>query len=522
MLFTEAIEKIGGQTPIGSALNTEQWREVPAALRENAFFSATIEDVRFLQGAKDVIGDFLSGNKATLESGETILKAGSRAEFVKQMQEFAIARGLGPLDPKDAGGLKDIRSETRLSLIFNTKTTQAKEFGYWKQGQDPDVLDEFPAQRFIREADVTTPRAIHQQNEGVVRLKSDLGFWLAMNSPAIGGFGVPWGPWGFNSGMGVEDVDRDEAESLGLISPGEKARPVDGEFNDKLQASVQGIDEDLREQLRDAFGEQIEVDGDVVKWRGPSGPAPAKPEVPQGTQPAPVIEEAAPAVPEPTTLGDVLQQTGLLTKAKATATDMTRLVNELKETAPLKHTDVLNSLSAKTHEAKQIVRGHLDEFLSFFPPKLVDSLPRLKVTVRAGLSDLGQYSPGGNLLIRAGLAPEEARRVMFHELMHWVHREGPQWYRDLIRQHFEERTAGEALIKLPGYGVPGKKDQWYEVYAGRIYPWEVLPDGTPRPIGLEVPTRYIEWLTHSPEAQAVLWNDPKFRETMQLVLTRLF
>jgi len=291
MLFEEAIEKIGAQTPIGSKLNTEQWREVPLALRENAFFSATIEDARFLQSGKNLLGDFLSGAREKLPNGQTALKAGSRAEFVKQMQEFATARGLGPLDPKDAGGLKDITSQTRLSLIFNTKTTQAKEFGYWKQGQDPDVLDEFPAQRFIREADVTTARAIHQQNEGVVRLKSDLDFWMAMNSPSIGGFGVPWGPWGFNSGMGVEDVDRAEAEALGLISPGEKAQPMERDFNDKLQASAQGLDEDMRAKLREAFGDQVEIDGDAVKWKGTAAP--------RGTMPAP---EPSSIEPVPSTI----------------------------------------------------------------------------------------------------------------------------------------------------------------------------------------------------------------------------
>ncbi|HMJ88759.1 MAG TPA: hypothetical protein VK530_03025, partial [Candidatus Acidoferrum sp.] len=82
MLFEEAIEKIGAQTPIGSKLNTEQWREVPLALRENAFFSATIEDARFLQSGKNLLGDFLSGAREKLPNGQTALKAGSRAEFV--------------------------------------------------------------------------------------------------------------------------------------------------------------------------------------------------------------------------------------------------------------------------------------------------------------------------------------------------------------------------------------------------------------------------------------------------------
>ena len=271
-LFKEAVRKLGRRSPVGSRLNSEEWSRVPLALRERAFFSSRIESARFLQGAQDFLGDFLAGNKAGILGPDgrerTGLKAGSRAQFVKELREFAAANGLGPLDPDDAGTLKDITSEKRLSLIFNTQTQAAHDYGYWKQGQDADVINEFPAQRFIRETDVAKPRPIHQQNEGVVRLKTDLDFWMAMNSPAIGGFGVPWGPWGFNSGMGVEDVDRDEAERLGLIQKGQRVKPADKDFNERLQASVRNLDDQAVSWLREAFGDQVEFEKDTIKWKG--------------------------------------------------------------------------------------------------------------------------------------------------------------------------------------------------------------------------------------------------------------
>lgn len=289
MRFDEAVDKIGGQTIVGSTLNTEQWREVPIGLRDNAFFSATVENARFLQRAKDTLGDFLTGAKETLANGETLFKAGGRSDFVKQLQAFAVAEGMGPLKDGASGGLQDISSQRRLELIFDTKTQQAADYGYWKQGQDPDVLDEFPAQRFIREADVQKPRPLHQQNEGVVRLKSDLEFWVAMNSPLIGGFGVPWGPWGFNSGMGVEDVDRAEAESMGLLTPGQPVAPVDKDFNEQLQASTAGLDPALLDTLRESFGDQVEFDGDSVRWRAATAAAPQPGALP-GALPTPAPE----------------------------------------------------------------------------------------------------------------------------------------------------------------------------------------------------------------------------------------
>lgn len=266
--FAEALEKLGQRVVVASKLDSEGWSQLPLALRERAFWSATIESVRVLQGMRGGIDDFLSGARETLPNGEVALKSGSRAEFVKQFAALAEAEGVGPADPDDVGGLKDIRSEARLSLIWRTQVEAAQAYGTWKQGQDPDVLNEFPAQRFIREQEVKQPRPVHQMNIGVVRLKSDLDFWMAMNDPSFGGFGVPWGPWGFNSGMGVEDVDRDEAERLGLIAAGERAKPVDKDFNDRLEASARGIDGDLIDVLKQEFGDQLSVEGDRLKWRG--------------------------------------------------------------------------------------------------------------------------------------------------------------------------------------------------------------------------------------------------------------
>ena len=40
--------------------------------------------------------------------------------------------------------------------------------------------------------------------------------------------------------------------------------------------------------------------------------------------------------------------------------------------------------------------------------------------------------------------------------------------------------------------------------------------------GLEVPTKYIEWLAMDPDDMSDWWRKTKFRETMQLVLQSLF
>jgi hypothetical protein len=264
MPFAEAIQKLGGQSPIGAVLSSSEWSDLPVELRENAFFSANVESLRFLQNAQNSIGDYLAGNVKTLEDGQTLLATGSRAAFVDQMQKLLAKMGV----ERGEGDIKDITSEARLGLIFDIKTQQAGDYGYWRQGMDPDVLNEFPASRFIRVKAVKEPRQLHERFQNQVYLKTDPIWWLEINQD----FGVPWGPWGWGCGHDVEDVDRDEAEELGLIKRGEclSVAPLlkkFGSFNSNLQASVAGIAAELLEKIKQVFGNQIQIEGDGIKWR---------------------------------------------------------------------------------------------------------------------------------------------------------------------------------------------------------------------------------------------------------------
>jgi hypothetical protein len=262
MPFQEALDKLGSQTPIGAALSASEWSDLPLELRESAFFSANVESLRFLQEMQDSITDFIAGNTKTLPDGQTLLATGSRAAFVDQMQRKLAAAGI----ERTTGGLTDITSERRLGMIFDIKTQQASSFGYWKQGMNPDLLDEFPAARFIRIRDVKEPRLNHIRFENQVYLKTDPIWWLEINKD----FGVPWKPFGWGCGHDIEDVDRDEAEKLRLIAPGQKldTAPLKRfmNFNQNLQASAAGIEPELLEKMKQVFGDQIKIEGDSIAW----------------------------------------------------------------------------------------------------------------------------------------------------------------------------------------------------------------------------------------------------------------
>ncbi|HXG49093.1 MAG TPA: hypothetical protein VNO52_15825 [Methylomirabilota bacterium] len=486
--FAEAIEKLGNRSPIVSQLTSAEWRDVPVALRERAFFSSRVESARFLQRGRDAITDLLTGARETLPNGQVALKAGSRAAVIRRLQEFAVAEGLGPLLPEDQGTIKDITSERRLGLIVDTQVRQAHDFGYWKQGMDADVLDEFPAQRFVRVQDVEEARDAHVPYEDQVALKTDLDFWTRINED----FGVPWGPWGWGCGHDVEDVDRAEAEELGLLQPGQRVKPVEQDFNARLQASTRGLEPDLLAKLRAELGEQVVIEGDTIRWRD-----------------------------QRTTLDTVLRELGLDKKAKASADDMRRLREELKEANPARAKDVISSISGADSETgltADKINAAVQEFLDYVPPALVARLPKISIDVKALPDANGSYWKG-RMELRTDLSQSELKRVVHHEMMHWIHLDGSPEYRAAIKTHFEARTAGEAVQQLPGYSsdIVGKKDDWFDSYAGRIY--SGLGD---KGEGWEVPTRYIEWLTKSPDEMARRWNDPTFRETLKIVLTALF
>ena len=105
----------------------------------------------------------------------------------------------------------------------------------------------------------TIKRERHAQAEGEVRRWDDFDFWLYQNSPEIGGFGVPWGPFGFNSYMYQVPVKRKEAERLGLVRPGERLKAISGarwgatptqKLVNSQKVSVKEIPAEIKGQLK--------------------------------------------------------------------------------------------------------------------------------------------------------------------------------------------------------------------------------------------------------------------------------
>ena len=254
MFFDDAINFLLGKEDLPSDWSSKVWQDQEPEFRNKAFFSATMEKGRFLDRAHGLIFDHLAGVEETIIQPDgtkvTALKTFDRAHFVERMQKFMLTEGMvekGDFAKVNQSDVRDIRSLARLNLIFDTNVKQAYGFGQWKQGQVPAVLEAYPAGRLVRDRGVMEPRLRHEVNLDEVNLKNDPRWATYHNNKDIGGFGVPWGPYGFNSGVNQEDVSREEAQSLGLAV--DSVTPQDGRITDGTQAGTKRMDPDIKAKL---------------------------------------------------------------------------------------------------------------------------------------------------------------------------------------------------------------------------------------------------------------------------------
>jgi len=327
--LTELIDKLDAKTPIGSAMRTAEWERVPQGLRDGAFFSAGVTEVKFLAAQQKAIGAMIARAKETNAAGESLWSM-DRAQFVKQLRVMGEELGVQRPDGREGGAIKesditDPLSIARLKLVVNTQLELAYGYGQYVAAMDEDVLSEWPAWELVRITPRKAPRdwarrwseAGGELHDGrMIALKTSP-IWTQLSR-----FGNPHPPFDFNSGMGVEEIDRDTAESMGIMSmtmnealrdfgslrhqTAEQLKAGRGKFNmapesqqpglkafqEGLEASVKGLDADMRERLRNFFGGQVEVDEATARWK-PS-PRHESPEArPQDRQADPIPDSDA-------------------------------------------------------------------------------------------------------------------------------------------------------------------------------------------------------------------------------------
>ena len=199
------------KTPIPSGMSSAEWDEIAPQIRDQAFFSARVEEQRIIDALKDKLTRIIRNEL-------------DPSEFRRDMRSFLDSIGYDP-DESEVGTIKDLRTQTRLDLIRKINVGMARGYNQWRQFTTPAALEEFPAQRLVRrqrrniQRDWLTRWQVAAQAvgwEGVYRgddmvaLKSSP-IWVQLSR-----FGHPYPPFDFNSGMGTENVSIDECIKMGF------------------------------------------------------------------------------------------------------------------------------------------------------------------------------------------------------------------------------------------------------------------------------------------------------------------
>lgn len=261
MPFAEALQARAVKQLLPTDFRTSLLDTIPAELRERAMFSAGVTNAEFLQRASDGIDALTAG---------TTDRATQRAELKKLLATLNYQ----PV-PGEEGSLTDLSGDRRLNLILDQNLQQAQGYGRWMQGQDPEVLAQWPAQELVRVIDSEHPRDWAQRwaEAGgtfyagrMIALKNDPrdpGFWSRLSR-----FGTPYPPFDFNSGMDVQDIDRDEAEALGVIDPTTTIAPQSRDFNTDLQATPEVRSAALKDALGETLSGVAQFIGGVLRFTG--------------------------------------------------------------------------------------------------------------------------------------------------------------------------------------------------------------------------------------------------------------
>lgn len=264
-----ASELILQKALVGSDLDSSQWNQIQAGLRNRAFFSSRVAEVNILAAMRERVAKYAEG--------ETDLSK------IRMMIRDDLRMANYTPEPGQENTIHDLFSQARIDVIVKTNVAQARGYIQYAEGMSPGAFAAFPAQEFTRVAHRKNARQDWPQRWAKAGGKTYGGKMIALKDDPVwvnlSVFGNPFPPFDWGSGMGVLDVDRKTAIQLGLISDEElrgktaalREKPVP-DFNANLQATVPvpnlRRDSLCGQILIKNFGDQVAIENSVVSWQG--------------------------------------------------------------------------------------------------------------------------------------------------------------------------------------------------------------------------------------------------------------
>ena len=204
--FTEAANMLAAKVLLPTSLTHKELAELDDDIKLRSLWAAQVDNGEVL--------DQIGGSLNDLVAGKTDIAT-------QRLQISKMAESLGqPL------------SEGRINLILGTNLNLAYGYGQMVRAFDPDLIDEYPAWRLVRWEDRIKPRDWDERwaiaAEGTPEEGRNDDEYIALKTHPIwdnlgdsdlfdDALDTTYPPFAFNSGMGVEDIDRDEAIAAGVI-----------------------------------------------------------------------------------------------------------------------------------------------------------------------------------------------------------------------------------------------------------------------------------------------------------------
>jgi len=253
--FAEALAAFSARKILPTAAGSAELARLAPSIREQAFFSAKVQDVQLLSQADRMIGGVISmaDGRGTVSGRKSALSAD---EVRGELKEYLRTAGYVSPDGKQ-GGLQDLSSDRRLNLIIKMNNDMAAGAGQFAVQNDPDTLDAFPCLELYRLESREVPRewkdrwvrAGGRLYGGRMIARKDDSIWSAISR-----FGTPHPPFDYNSGMWTEEVSRTEAEDLGVIKRSTVVAPQAVSFDKTREVDFpQNISSGLAESLKQVF-----------------------------------------------------------------------------------------------------------------------------------------------------------------------------------------------------------------------------------------------------------------------------
>lgn len=515
--------------PILAGLSAEDIRGLSTANRTGSIISTGVESERLLERMQQLLYEQMAGLTETVTKPDgtktTVKKVQGLSDFIDKTRDFMDKEGISTPGQykRENDKITNIGARSRLQLIFDTTTRSLYSQARWEKSMTPEYRQAFPADRFVRYPGAKTKRIEHIATEGEVRLRDDFQFWaLQMNARSLGGFEVPWGPYGFNSYMDRQPVSFGEAKDNGLVTDGWMPVPVDTSlFGATIperaartqSASTKGMYPETKERLKkmlqrrygvDAIDENGRLKFDLSEALNRKKAEESRRESKEQLK-LPFGETAI--QPPPGEIETLLEEAGINADQDATLEQLDTFLQSIRQDhSNINYSEILTTSSFPEKRGfltSQKAQETAEEFLSFIHEDILRSLPSVNLrysTLSAG--ELGTFTFGENIVeinsspTQFGHSLDKVKETIYHELTHWLHVNSSPMKREMIASYFKQRIGADQIGYLNWNKQRGYSDDFApsfrptDDYAGRFYGFE-----DPDLIGIELPTRHMQKLS---------------------------